>query len=94
LAKDRNLKSFRRKPKLNLYSKADASFTGLISAIQLEPGQNSETKADNTSVRRFFAKPFVKRISCFCFFGTKNLFNKLFRAKTRSAVNSCIDASP
>jgi len=36
-----------------------------------EPKQNSRTKVDNTSVRRFFAKPFVKRISCFCFFGTK-----------------------
>jgi len=55
--------------------------------LRPKPKQNSETKADNTSVRRFFAKPFVKRISCFCFFGTKNLFNKLFRAKTRSAVN-------
>ncbi len=36
----------------------------------------------------FFAKPFVKRILCFCFFGTKNPFSKLFRAKTQIAVNS------
>ncbi len=49
--------------------------------------QNSETKTGLKSVRRFFAKPIVKRILCFCFFDTKNPFSKLFRAKTQIAVN-------
>jgi len=49
--------------------------------------QNSETKADNTSVRQFFAKPFVKHISCFCFFGTKKSLTNFAGQKREVSVN-------
>jgi len=52
-----------------------------------KPKQNSKTKADNTSVCRFFAKPFVKRISCFCFFGTKKSLTNFFGRKREVPVN-------
>jgi len=54
---------------------------------QPELKQNSETKADNTSFRRFFAKPFVKRISCFCFFGTKKSLTNFAGQKREVPVN-------
>jgi len=49
--------------------------------FSLNRGKIAKPKLIELSVCQFFAKPFVKRILCFCFFGTKKSLTNFFGQK-------------